>query len=181
MDIKGHDSGERHPSKVLTLTLAGEYFGLDIYSVREILDMTEITRIPQMPSYMLGVVNVRGSAVPVVDLRQRFGMEKGEITINSRIVILEIKRGDEVGVIGALADSVKEVLELERDRIDPPPKMGGSVKADLLRGIGKFNGKFLLLLDLDKVFSQDELESLTEARPEMERVELDLHDATATA
>lgn len=149
--------------RFLTLTLDEEYFALDIYSVREILDMTEITRIPQTPKFMLGVVNVRGNAVPVIDLRLKFGMDKGEITLNTRIVILEIKRGDEdIAVLGAMADSVKEVLEIDTDKIDPPPRMGTSIRADFIRGIGKHDGKFILVLDVDKVFSTEELEALGE-------------------
>ncbi len=149
--------------RFLTLTLDEEYFALDIYSVREILDMTEITRIPQTPKFMLGVVNVRGNAVPVIDLRLKFGMDKGETTLNTRIVIMEIKRGDEdIAVLGAMADSVKEVLEMESEKIDQPPKMGTSIRTDFIRGIGKHNGKFILILDIDKVFSTEELEALGE-------------------
>ncbi len=146
--------------RFLTLTLGDELFALDIYSVREILDMTDITRIPQTPEFMLGVVNVRGNAVPVIDLRLKFGMEKGETTLNTRIVILEIKRGEEMSTIGAMADSVKEVLELESDRIDPPPRMGASIRSDFIRGIGKQDNKFILILDINKVFSAEELEAV---------------------
>lgn len=148
--------------RFLTLTLGDENFALDIYSVREILDMTDITRIPQTPEYMRGVVNVRGSAVPVIDLGLQFGLGRIETTINTRIVIIEIKRGEEISPIGAIADSVDEVLELEQDKIDPPPKMGASIKADFIQGIGKHNGKFVIVLDIHKVFSAEELSVLAE-------------------
>jgi purine-binding chemotaxis protein CheW len=146
--------------RYLTLTLGDEFFALDIYSVREILDMTEITRIPQTPHFMSGVVNVRGNAVPVIDLRLKFGMPPGERTLNTRIVIMEIGDGETVTAIGAIADSVKEVLELETDKIDPPPRMGMSVGADFIKGIGKRDGKFVLILDVEKVFTSDEILSL---------------------
>ena len=147
--------------RFLTLTLGNELFAIDIFSVREILDYTDITRIPQTPEYMRGVVNVRGSAVPVVDLRMKFGLGQVERTLNTRIVIVEIKKDDALSVMGALADSVKEVLELETDRIDPPPRMGAAVRADFIRGIGKHGDRFLLVLDVDKVFSSDEIHDLS--------------------
>lgn len=146
--------------RFLTLNLDKEHFALDIYSVREILDMTEITRIPQTPDYMRGVVNVRGSAVPVVDLRLKFGMPAVERTLNTRIVILEIARGDGSAAIGAIADAVKEVLEIETDKIDPPPRMGACVKADFIRGIARHGERFLLILDAEKVFTTDEILAL---------------------
>jgi len=147
--------------RFLTLTLGEELFAIDIFSVREILDYTDITRIPQTPEYMRGVVNVRGNAVPVVDLRMKFGLGRVERTLNTRIVIVEIKKDDTLSVMGALADSVKEVLELETDRIDPPPRMGAAVRADFIRGIGKHGDRFLLVLDVDKVFSSDEIQDLS--------------------
>lgn len=148
--------------RFLTMTLGNELFAIDIFSVREILDYTDITRIPQTPEFMRGVVNVRGSAVPVIDLRMKFGLGRVERTLNTRIVIVEIKKDDVVSVMGALADSVKEVLELETDRIDPPPRMGAAVRADFIRGIGKHGDRFLLVLDVDKVFSSEEIQDLSQ-------------------
>jgi len=148
--------------RFLTMTLGNEVFAIDIFSVREILDYTDITRIPQTPEFMRGVVNVRGSAVPVVDLKMKFGLGRVEQTLNTRIVIVEIKREDGVSVMGALADSVKEVLELETDRIDPPPRMGAAVRADFIRGIGKHGDRFILILDVDKVFSSEEIQDLSQ-------------------
>jgi len=148
--------------RFLTMSLGDELFAIDIFSVREILDYTDITRIPQTPEFMRGVVNVRGSAVPVIDLRMKFGLGHVERTLNTRIVIVEIKRDDAVSVMGALADSVKEVLELETDRIDPPPRMGSAVRADFIRGIGKHGDRFLLVLDVDKVFSNEDIQDLSQ-------------------
>ncbi len=148
--------------RFLTMTLGNELFAIDIFSVREILDFTEVTRIPQTPEFMRGVVNVRGSAVPVIDLKMKFGLGRVERTLNTRIVIVEIKKDETVSVMGALADSVKEVLELETDRIDPPPRMGAAVRADFIRGIGKHGDRFLLILDVDKVFSNEEIQDLSQ-------------------
>jgi purine-binding chemotaxis protein CheW len=158
--------GQSDSLRFLTMTLGNEIFAIDIFSVREILDYTDITRIPQTPEFMRGVVNVRGSAVPVVDLKMKFGLGQVERTLNTRIVIVEIRHEDTVSVMGALADSVKEVLELELDRIDPPPRMGAAVRADFIRGIGKHNDRFILILDVDKVFSSEEILDLSPMLPE---------------
>ncbi len=158
--------------KFLTLTLGDEFFALDIYSVREILDMTDITRIPQAPPFMRGVVNVRGSAVPVMDLKMKFGMPPIVPTLNTRIIILEINKGENTSAIGAMADSVKEVLELDAASIDPAPTMGASVKTDFIRGIGKQDGRFIIILDVDKVFSTDEIQSIQAAKSEFNDAEM---------
>ncbi|MFZ5428471.1 MAG: chemotaxis protein CheW [Thermodesulfobacteriota bacterium] len=143
--------------RYLTFTLDKEMFALDIGMVREILDMTDITRIPQSPPSVRGVVNVRGAAVPVVDLRLRFGLEAAQRTVHTRIIIVEVASGDSVVVLGAIADSVKEVLELDDASISPPPSMGAAVTADFLRGIGKAGGRFILILDIGRVLGSDEV------------------------
>lgn len=149
-------------NRYLTFTLDKDMFALDISCVREILDMTDITRIPQAPPAVRGVVNVRGVAVPVVDLRLRFGMEETARTVHTRIVIVEIPNGDAFTVLGAIADSVKEVLELEPDAIAPPPSMGAAVTTDFLRGIGKSGGRFILILDIAKVLGTTDVLSLND-------------------
>jgi len=167
--------------RFLTLTLGEELFALNISSVREILDMTEITRIPHAPEFMRGVVNVRGSAVPVIDLGLKFGLNKIETTIHTRIVIVEIRQGADMTTIGAIADSVREVLELEMDKINHAPRMGAVIRSDSLLGIGKHNGKFVLILDVAKIFSVDELLAMGEhegpaaeaAEPHGEEIEVE--------
>ncbi|MBF0611332.1 MAG: chemotaxis protein CheW [Magnetococcales bacterium] len=148
----------RKTERVLTFTLDRELYAIDIHSVREILDISDITRIPQTLAYMLGVVNLRGNAVPVMDLRHRFGLPPTQQTLNTRIIIIEQKEDKEILLIGALADSVKEVLELDQEQIDPPPRMGSQVSADYIRGIGKQDNRFIILLDANKVFSLEDME-----------------------
>ena len=149
-------------NRYLTFTLDKDMFAVDISVVREILDMTEITRIPQAPQAVRGVVNVRGAAVPVIDMRLRFGLAEAERTVNTRIIIVETPSGDSVTTFGAIADSVKEVLELEADAIAPAPDMGAAVAPDFLRGIGKVGGKFILILDISKVLRSEEVLALAE-------------------
>lgn len=151
------DASESKTSTSLSFVLDNELFALDIDRVREILDFAEITRIPQTPEYMRGVVNLRGNAIPVMDMRLKFGMGRTEQTIHSRIVILEVPIMGETTVIGVMADAVKEVFELDRDQIKAPPKMGTTVNTELIKGIGRYRDQFILLLDVDRVFSDEEL------------------------
>ncbi|NGZ28447.1 MAG: chemotaxis protein CheW [Magnetococcales bacterium] len=148
---------KRKAERILTFTLDRELYAVNIAAVREILDMTNITRIPQALEFMRGVVNLRGNAVPVMDLRQRFALPATEATVNTRIIIMEHRDDKEVTLIGALADSVKEVMELDPSQIDPPPRMGSRVNAEYIRGIGKHDNQFIILLDAHKVFSFEEV------------------------
>lgn len=144
-------------NRYLTLTLGSESFAINIDVVREILDYTSITRIPQAPAFMLGVVNVRGTAVPVVDLAQRLGLGDVQRTINTRIVIIEVTHGGATTIMGALADSVREVLELDDSSIAPPPQMGTTGGIECLRGVGSHEGRFILILNINKVFGTDDI------------------------
>lgn len=150
-------------NQYLTFTLGEVMFALDIASVREVLEYTAITKAPRTPDYIRGVINLRGRAVPVVDVRLKFGMPETERTVNTCIIIVEVNMGGEQTVLGALSDSVKEVLDIEPKDIEPAPRMGTSIKADFIKGIGKQGDTFIILLDIDKVFSEEELASLGEA------------------
>lgn len=149
--------------RYLTLTLGKDFYAFAISAVREILDLTEITRIPQTPPFMRGVVNVRGTAVPVVDLRTKFNLGQVERTLQARIVIVEINDGDSVSLVGALADTVREVLDIDASSIAPPPAMGGVASADFIQGISRQGDRFILILNVDKVFSGEEILDLSRA------------------
>lgn len=144
-------------NQYLTFKLDGEVFGLAIGKVREVLDFTAVTRVPQTPAYMRGVINLRGNVVPVVDLNLKFGMKQTEKTVNTCIIIAEIEMDGEVTVLGALADSVQEVVELEPDQIEPAPKIGTKLNTEFIQGMGKKDDVFIILLDIDKIFSLEEL------------------------
>ena len=144
-------------TQYLTFKLGDEIFSLDISKVREVLDYTTITKVPRTPEFMRGVINLRGSVVPVVDMRLKFGMTKTEKTVNTCIIIVEISVDGETTVLGALADAVQEVIELESGQIEPAPKIGTRLKTDFIRGMGKRDDAFIIILDIDRVFSVDEL------------------------
>jgi len=159
-------------NQYLTFELNDEVFALDITQVREVLDFTNVTKVPNTPDFMCGVINLRGGVVPVVDMRRKFGMPRAEKTVNTCIVIAEVAIDDESTVLGALVDSVQEVLVLEPEQIEPPPRLGTKMKTDFIRGMGKQDDRFIILLDIDKVFASDELILVNELR-ELEAAELE--------
>jgi len=144
-------------TQYLTYKLGDETFALDITKVREVLDFTTVTKVPRTPEFMRGVINLRGSVVPVVDLRLKFGMTKTENSVNTCIIITEVTVDGDTTVLGCLADSVQEVLDLDEEHIAPAPRIGTKLRTEFIRGMGKRDDRFIIILDIDKVFSSDEL------------------------
>ncbi len=144
-------------NQYLTFTLNKDIYALDISSVREVLELTPITRIPRTPKFMRGVINLRGHAVPVVDMRLKFGMSRTEDTINTCIIIVEIEFDGESTIMGALADSVREVVELTENMIEQAPRMGTTIKTEYIKGMGKQDDEFIIILDISKILSVEEL------------------------
>ena len=144
-------------TQYLTYKLGDEVFALDIAKVREVLDYTPITKVPRTPEFMRGVINLRGSVVPVVDLRLKLGMTGTEKTVNTCIIITEVTVDSETTVLGALADSVQEVVDLEPGQIEPAPQIGTRLNTEFIKGMGKQNNRFIIILDINRVFSVDEL------------------------
>ena len=148
-------------TQYLTFTLAEEVFAIDISQVREVLDYTTVTKVPRTPPFMRGVINLRGNVVPVVDMRVKFDMTAAETTVNTCIIIVEISVDDETTILGAMADSVQEVLELEPGQIEPPPRIGTRLNTEFIHGMGKRGDQFIMILDIDKVFSASELAAVS--------------------
>jgi purine-binding chemotaxis protein CheW len=155
--------GITETTQYLTFRLDEEVFALDIAQVREVLDYTNITRVPRTPEFMRGVINLRGSVVPVVDMRLKFGMTKTEQTVNTCIIIAEISIDGDTTVLGALADSVQEVIELSAEQIEPAPRIGTRLRTEFIRGMGKRDEEFVIILDIDRIFSADELSLVQDA------------------
>jgi len=142
----------------LTFTLDEEVFALEISRVREVLDYMPITRVPRMPEFMRGVINVRGGVVPVLDLRLKLGMTATRKTRDTCIIIVEPQVEGETARFGALADSVQEVLALDPSDILPPPRLGSGMRTEFIRNMARRDdGRFLIILDIRKVFSREEL------------------------
>src|SRR5580693_4629950 len=147
----------RETRQYLTFKLDEEVFAIDVAKVREVLDLTTITKIPRTPDFMSGVINLRGSVVPVVDLRLCFEMSRTNKTVNTCIVVVEVLLDGDSTIIGALADSVEEVIDLEPDQIQPAPRIGAHIRTDFIKGMGKRDTQFIMILDIDRVFSAEEL------------------------
>ncbi|MFP2928699.1 chemotaxis protein CheW [Pyxidicoccus sp. 3LG] len=147
-------------SSYLSFVIAGEEYAVGILRVREIIEYCPVTRVPGMPPAVQGVINLRGSVVPVVDLAVKFGLPPRPVSRWSCFVIVEVSLDGQQTAIGLLTDSVNEVLELGLDDIEAPPSFGTRVRLDFLLGMGRHDDKFIMLLDLDRVLSVSELLSL---------------------
>jgi len=144
-------------TQYLTFKLGDEVFALDIAKVREVLDFTTVTKVPRTPEFMRGVINLRGSVVPVVDLRLKFGMSRTENGVNTCVIITEVTVDGDTTVLGCLADSVQEVLDLDAEHIAPAPRIGTKLRTEFIKGMGKRDDRFIIILDVDRVFSADEI------------------------
>jgi purine-binding chemotaxis protein CheW len=140
--------GQNAQLQLVTFEVAGEEYAVDILAVREINRMMDLTRVPQSPAEVEGVINLRGRIIPVVDLRRRFGMASAERTESSRIVVVEVGGR----VLGFVVDRVHEVLRVSGDIVEPAPAMACSIRSDFIAGVGKLKDRLLILLDLGKLF-----------------------------
>lgn len=150
-------------NQFLAFKLEDEVFAFDISKVREVLEFDKVTKVPQTPDMMKGVINLRGSVVPVVDMRIKFGMGETNKTVNTVIIIIEIDLDEESTMIGALVDSVREVMDLDSEHIEPPPSIGTRLNTNFIKGMGKQDGQFIIILNIEKIFSSDELKMVVEA------------------
>jgi purine-binding chemotaxis protein CheW len=141
----------------LTFTLAEETFAIEIVKVREVIDYVHLTRVPRMPVFLRGVINLRGSVVPVIDLRLILSMPAVEKTVDTCIIIAEVNMDGEPLHLGMLADSVQEVIDIDPSQIDPPPRLGSMLNTEFIRGMGKRGEGFFIILNIDQVLSSDEM------------------------
>jgi purine-binding chemotaxis protein CheW len=147
----------------LTFTLGEEMFAIGILCIREIIEFGHLTQVPTAPHFIRGVINLRGAVVPVVDLAVRFGRQPCEITRRTCIVIVEIDSARGRQELGIVVDAVSEVLDIPPQDIEPPPEFGARIRIDFIQGMGKVAGKFVVLLDANRVLSLDEIASLPAA------------------
>jgi purine-binding chemotaxis protein CheW len=157
--VAAADSGGT-TQQYLTFSLHGEMFAVGILNVKEIIEYGNLTEIPMMPAFIRGVINLRGAVVPVIDLSARFGNAVTEVGKRTCIVIVEVQEGDFRHDIGVMVDAVSEVLEIPARDIEPPPSFGARIRADFIQGMGKVAGKFVIILQIMKVLSIDEIAML---------------------
>ena len=152
----------------LSFHLQEEQFAVSVEKVLEILEVPLITKVPQSPAYMRGVINLRGKVLPVIDTRLKFGMPAIAETINTAILVLQVEMDGEVLVLGAIVDAVNQVLEISYGSILPPPGIGRKYRPELISGMGKINEEFIMILDADRVFSLEEVLNIQNSQPAIE-------------
>jgi purine-binding chemotaxis protein CheW len=150
-------------SAFLTFQLGGEAFAIGILAIKEIIEYGDLTEVPMMPACVRGVINLRGAVVPVLDLQARFGRVPAAVSKRTCVVIVEVGSQEQRQVVGVVVDAVSEVLDIPHAEIEPAPDFGTRIRSDFIRGMGKVRGKFVILLDVDKVLSLDELDVLAAA------------------
>lgn len=156
-------NGQPSNGQYLTFTLQNEVYGLDILRVREILEYTRPTTVPMMPAFVHGVINLRGNVVPVIDLAQRFGRAPTALQARTCIVIIEIDGEDGPLAIGVLVDAVNAVLDMEAGQIEPAPSFGTGLKQEFIRGMARTEAGFIILLDVGRVLSVEDMAGLAQA------------------
>lgn len=141
----------------LTFQVANEGLGINIHEVKEVIEISKITRVPMTPDYIKGVINLRGNIVPVIDLSFRLGYEKSRVTKRSCIILIEIITDGELQSIGMLVDHVKEILDISNDNIQPVPEFGADIRVDFIQAMGRVGNEFIILLEISSVLSISEL------------------------
>ena len=155
----------------LTFKLGDEIFGANVAKILNILEMTKITKVPKSPPFMKGVINLRGAVLPLIDTRVKFDMGETEYTTNTCILVLDIDLNGESVHVGALVDAVQEVIEIDEAQIQPPPSIGSKYKSEFIEGMAKITDEFIMLLNMDLIFSTSELSLLRESSGEIEVTE----------
>lgn len=144
-------------SQYVTFSLGDELFGVEVTRTREILSLTPVTKVPQTPDYLLGVINLRGQVVPVVDMRLKLGLPAADETEDTCIIVVEVQLDGDAIIVGAQADAVREVLDVNADQIEPPPRLGSRLNTEFINGMGKVDDQFMILLNIDRIFNSEEL------------------------
>lgn len=154
------NGSESKINSYLTFKLGEEEFAAHVGKVLNILEMTKITEVPKSPNYMKGVINLRGSVLPVIDTRIKFGMTPTEYTPNTCIVVMDIEMDGDSIHVGALVDSVQAVLEIDDAQILPPPSIGHKYRSEFIDGVANINETFIMILNMDEVFSSEEMHDM---------------------
>ena len=144
----------------LTFVLGREVFAINILNIKEIIEYGNLTEVPKMPGFIRGVINLRGAVVPVIDMAARFDKPSADITRKTCIVIIEVAHEDAQQVVGVMVDAVNEVLDIEASEIEPSPTFGANIRADFIEGMGKIEGRFVIILNVNKVLSVGEIAEL---------------------
>ncbi len=154
-------AGGEEQNQYLTFSLGGDMFAIGILHIKEIIEYGTLTTVPMMPEFIRGVINLRGAVVPVIDLSARFGRHATEISRKTCIVIIEVQTQEGKQDVGVIVDAVSEVLEIPATEIEPAPSFGAKIRVDFIAGMGKIDGRFVIILNVNRVLSVDEMAMLT--------------------
>jgi purine-binding chemotaxis protein CheW len=171
---------QQEVQQFLTFIISGESYGIAILNVKEILEYGHVTPVPMMPSFIAGVINLRGSVVPVIDMANRFQVPSSAVDKKTCVIVIEVNDADKALEVGIMVDRVNEVLELKTEMLSPAPKFGTNIRTDFIHSMGKLeNEQFIILLDVDRVLSIDELSIIKQAGEippeELESIEIKHH------
>lgn len=144
-------------NQFVTFKIEEETYAIDVFKIREILEVPDITKVPGMPPMIRGVINIRGSVVPVLDLRMQFGQDATKETEDTAVIVTEMVHDEDIIQMGILVDAAREVITLEPEEIEEPPRLGIFIDNKYLSGMGKLDGEFVIILNIDKILSEDEL------------------------
>ncbi len=159
----------RRPGKYLVFRLGGEDYGFPVLKVQEIIQWMEVTRVPRMPDFVRGVINLRGKIVPVIDLHARFGLPPASVTARTCVIVLQVQRETGLLVTGVVVDEVTEVAEMPAENIQPPPEFGARVSTAFIAGVGRAGGQVILLLNVEKILDHREWTSVEKVLGEKEQ------------
>ncbi len=151
-------------NQYLTFTLDNEQYAIGVAKVREVLEHTKITKLPRTAEFMKGIINLRGAGVPVIDLRLKFGLPETPITKDTSIIVMEVESQEGTVVVGALADAVHEVVEIDEKAVEAAPRFGTRLAAEFIRGVGKKDETFIIILDIDRIFNAEDISVLSATR-----------------
>jgi purine-binding chemotaxis protein CheW len=152
-----NDSMTKETTQYLTFQLGDELFAFDVLRTNEVLEVSQITRIPGATDAMIGVINLRGNVVPVIDLRKKLNMPEKQYSVDTSIIIIDTEYGGEKILLGVLVDAAKQVIMLDNTQLESPPKVGMNLNIEYITAIGKHDNSFIILLNSDKIFSESEL------------------------
>lgn len=165
-DLAGRSESADEVTQYLTFSVADERLAMSIDAVKEIIETPQVTRVPMTPEYIRGVINLRGSVVPVIDLSARLGRGPLILTKRSCIVLVEVRTGDDRHVLGMLVDEVKNILDIAREDVKPPPEFGSEIRTDFIEAMGRVGDVFVIILSVDHVLSIQELAALRRIKEE---------------
>ena len=139
-------------NQLISFEVGEEEYGLDILRVKEVIRIREITRLPNTPSFVKGIINLRGDVIPIVDLRDKFGLEHREYTSMTRVIVVDV----EGRLVGMVVDAASQVVRIPADQIDPPPPIAGGLSTEYIKGVGKLEERLVILLDIDRILTREE-------------------------